>query len=257
MSDTNEPAQPAVLTERRDRVLVITLNRPEAMNAINGDLSNGLWSAIQDLNNDPGLTAGVLTGNGRGFCAGMDLKAFSRGEDIGPMVKFIRAGSEKPLICAIEGFALAGGLELALSCDLLVAARGAKLGIPEVGVGLLAAGAGLFRLPGRVGYGKAMEMAITADPITAEEAAEHGLVARLSEPGEALDTALALAERIARNAPLAVAASKQLIRATQGSTEDELWALQRPLQKKVFASADAKEGPRAFAEKRRPEWSGT
>ena len=257
MSETSGPTQPAVLTERRDRVLVITLNRPEAMNAINGDLSNGLWSAIQDLNNDPGLTAGVLTGNGRGFCAGMDLKAFSRGEDIGPMVKFIRAGSEKPLICAIEGFALAGGLELALSCDLLVAARGAKLGIPEVGVGLLAAGAGLFRLPGRVGYGKAMEMAITADPITAEEAAEHGLVARLSEPGEALDTALALAERIARNAPLAVAASKQLIRATQGSTEDELWALQRPLQKKVFASADAKEGPRAFAEKRRPEWSGT
>ena len=256
MSETNEPAQPAVLTERRDRVLVITLNRPEAMNAINGDLSNGLWSAIQDLNCDPGLTAGVLTGAGRGFCAGMDLKAFSRGEDIGPMIKFIRAGSEKPLICAIEGFALAGGLELALSCDLLVAARGAKLGIPEVGVGLLAAGAGLFRLPGRVGYGKAMEMAITADPITAEEAAEHGLVARLADPGSALQEALSLAERIARNAPLAVAASKQLIRATQGSTEEELWALQRPLQERVFASEDAREGPLAFAEKRPPEWSG-
>ena len=256
MSETNEPAQPAVLTERRDRVLVITLNRPDAMNAINGDLSNGLWSAIQDLNCDPGLTAGVLTGAGRGFCAGMDLKAFSRGEDIGPMIKFIRAGSEKPLICAIEGFALAGGLELALSCDLLVAARGAKLGIPEVGVGLLAAGAGLFRLPGRVGYGKAMEMAITADPITAEEAAEHGLVARLTDPGSALQEALSLAERIARNAPLAVAASKQLIRATQGSTEEELWALQRPLQERVFASDDAKEGPLAFAEKRPPEWSG-
>jgi enoyl-CoA hydratase len=186
----------------------------------------------------------------------MDLKAFSRGEDIGPMIKFIRAGSEKPLICAIEGFALAGGLELALSCDLLVAARGAKLGIPEVGVGLLAAGAGLFRLPGRVGYGKAMEMAITADPITAEEAAEHGLVARLADPGSALQEALSLAERIARNAPLAVAASKQLIRATQGSTEEELWALQRPLQERVFASDDAKEGPLAFAEKRPPEWSG-
>ena len=256
MSETNEPAQPAVLTERRDRVLVITLNRPDAMNAINGDLSNGLWSAIQDLNGDPGLTAGVLTGAGRGFCAGMDLKAFSRGEDIGPMIKFIRAGSEKPLICAIEGFALAGGLELALSCDLLVAARGAKLGIPEVGVGLLAAGAGLFRLPGRVGYGKAMEMAITADPITAEEAAAHGLVARLAEPGSALQEALSLADRIARNAPLAVAASKQLIRATQGSTEEELWALQRPLQERVFASDDAREGPRAFAEKRPPEWSG-
>ena len=256
MSETNEPAQPAVLTERRDRVLVITLNRPDAMNAINGDLSNGLWSAIQDLNGDPGLTAGVLTGAGRGFCAGMDLKAFSRGEDIGPMIKFIRAGSEKPLICAIEGFALAGGLELALSCDLLVAARGAKLGIPEVGVGLLAAAAGLFRLPGRVGYGKAMEMAITADPITAEEAAAHGLVARLAEPGSALQEALSLAERIARNAPLAVAASKQLIRATQGSTEEELWALQRPLQERVFASDDAREGPLAFAEKRPPEWSG-
>jgi enoyl-CoA hydratase len=256
MTETNESAQPAVLTERRDRVLVITLNRPDAMNAINGDLSNGLWSAIQDLNGDPGLTAGVLTGAGRGFCAGMDLKAFSRGEDIGPMIKFIRAGSEKPLICAIEGFALAGGLELALSCDLLVAARGAKLGIPEVGVGLLAAGAGLFRLPGRVGYGKAMEMAITADPITAEEAAAHGLVARLAEPGSALQEALSLAERIARNAPLAVAASKQLIRATQGSTEEELWALQRPLQERVFASDDAREGPRAFAEKRPPEWSG-
>tara|TARA_Y100000815_G_C13205359_1_gene448389 strand:- start:52 stop:825 length:774 start_codon:yes stop_codon:yes gene_type:complete len=256
MGETNEPDQPAVLTERLDRVLVITLNRPKAMNAINGDLSNGLWSAIQELNEDPGLTAGVLTGAGRGFCAGMDLKAFSRGEDIGPMIKFIRAGSEKPLICAIEGFALAGGLELALSCDLLVAARGAKLGIPEVGVGLLAAGAGLFRLPGRVGYGKAMEMAITADPITAEEAAEHGLVARLTDPGSALQEALSLAERIARNAPLAVAASKQLIRATQGSTEEELWALQRPLQERVFASDDAKEGPLAFAEKRPPEWSG-
>ena len=256
MSETSESAQPAVLTERHDRVLVITLNRPDAMNAINGDLSNGLWSAIQHLNGDPGLTAGVLTGAGRGFCAGMDLKAYSRGEDIGPMIKFIRAGSEKPPICAIEGFALAGGLELALSCDLLVAARGAKLGIPEVGVGLLAAGAGLFRLPGRVGYGKAMEMAITADPITAEEAAEHGLVARLAEPGSALQEALSLAERIARNAPLAVAASKQLIRATQGSTEEELWALQRPLQERVFASDDAREGPLAFAEKRPPEWSG-
>ncbi len=156
-----------------------------------------------------------------------------------------------------HGGSLRRSRELALSCDLLVAARGAKLGIPEVGVGLLAAGAGLFRLPGRVGYGKAMEMAITADPITAEEAADHGLVARLTEPGQALQEALALAERVARNAPLAVAASKQVIRATQGATEEELWAIQRPLQEKVFASDDAREGPRAFAEKRPPEWSGT
>ena len=247
----------AVLTERRGRVMVITLNRPEAMNAINGALSEGLRSAVQDLDSDSGLTAGVVTGAGKGFCSGMDLKAFSRGEDIGPMLEFVQNGATKPLVGAIEGFALAGGLELALSCDLLVAARGAKLGIPEVGVGLFAAGAGLFRLPGRVGYGTAMEMAITGDPITAEEAADHGLVSRLTEPGGALGEALALAERIARNAPLAVAASKQLIRATQGATEEELWKMQRPHMATVWKSDDAKEGPRAFAEKRPPEWIGT
>ena len=247
----------AVLTERRGRVMVITLNRPEAMNAINGALSEGLRSAVQELDSDSGLTAGVVTGAGKGFCSGMDLKAFSRGEDIGPMLEFVQNGATKPLVGAIEGFALAGGLELALSCDLLVAARGAKLGIPEVGVGLFAAGAGLFRLPGRVGYGTAMEMAITGDPITAEEAADHGLVSRLTEPGEALGAALVLAERIARNAPLAVAASKQLIRATQGATEEELWKIQRPHMATVWKSGDAKEGPRAFAEKRPPEWTGT
>jgi len=247
----------AVLTERRGRVMVITLNRPEAMNAINGALSEGLRSAVQELDSDSGLTAGVVTGAGKGFCSGMDLKAFSRGEDIGPMLAFVQNGAAKPLVGAIEGFALAGGLELALSCDLLVAARGAKLGIPEVGVGLFAAGAGLFRLPGRVGYGTAMEMAITGDPITAEEAADHGLVSRLTEPGEALSAALVLAERIARNAPLAVAASKQLIRATQGATEEELWKIQRPHMATVWKSGDAKEGPRAFAEKRPPEWTGT
>ena len=246
-----------MLTERRGRVLVITLNRPEAMNAINGALSEGLRSAVQELDSDSGLTAGVVTGAGKGFCSGMDLKAFSRGEDIGPMLEFVQNGAAKPLVGAIEGFALAGGLELALSCDLLVAARGAKLGIPEVGVGLFAAGAGLFRLPGRVGYGTAMEMVITGDPITAEEAADHGLVSRLTEPGEALSAALVLAERIARNAPLAVAASKQLIRATQGATEEELWKIQRPHMATVWKSGDAKEGPRAFAEKRPPEWTGT
>jgi len=159
--------QAAVLTGRRDRVLVITLNRPDAMNAINGALSTGLWEAVQILDGDPGLTAGVLTGAGRGFCAGMDLKAFARGEDIGPMMTFIKNGSAKPLIGAVEGFALAGGLELALTCDLLVAAEGAKLGIPEVGVGLFAAAGGVLRLPARVGYSKAMEMAVTAEPITA------------------------------------------------------------------------------------------
>jgi len=253
----SDDATPAVLTERHDRVLVITLNRPEAMNAINGDLSSGLWAAVGELNEDPGLTAGVLTGAGKGFCSGMDLKAFSRGEDIGPMLDFVNHGAEKPLIAAIEGFALAGGLELALSCDLLVAAEGAKLGIPEVGVGLFAAGAGLFRLPSRVGYAKAMEMAVTGDPITADEATDRGLVSRLTPKGGALDEAIVLAERIARNAPLAVSASKKLIRATQGSTEEELWTAQKPFMRLVWGSDDAKEGPLAFAEKRSPEWTGT
>ncbi len=253
MTDENE----AVLTEQRGRVLLITLNRPEAMNSINGALSHGLWAAIQRLNDDPGLTAGVLTGAGRGFSAGMDLKAFSRGEDVGPMMKFIQNGSEKPLIGAIEGFALAGGLELALSCDLLVAAKGAKLGIPEVSVGLFAAAGGLLRLPTRVGYGKAMEMAITGDPITAEEGFGFGLICRLAEKGDAVNVAMTLAERAAKNAPLGVAASKQLIKATQGLTEAEFWAIQGPFQGKVFTSNDSKEGPRAFAEKRAPEWTGT
>lgn len=258
MTDTpTATSSDAVLTEQRGRVLLITLNRPDAMNAINGDLSAGLWAAVERLNSDAGLTAGVLTGNGRGFCAGMDLKAFARGEDIGPMMTFVKRGADKPLIGAIEGFALAGGLELALSCDLLVAADGAKLGIPEVNVGLFAAGGGLLRLPSRVGYGKAMEMAITGDPMRAAEAAQYGLVARVVEPGTAVDVAMELAERVAKNAPLAVAASKQLVKATQGVTEDEFWAFQQPLQASVFTSNDAAEGPRAFAEKRPPEWTGS
>ena len=247
----------AVLTERRGRVLLITLNRPEAMNSINGALSRGLVAAVEQLDGDGGLTAGVLTGAGRGFSSGMDLKAFARGEDIGPMMTFIRNGARKPLIGAIEGFALAGGLELALTCDLLVAAKGAKLGIPEVSVGLFAAAGGLLRLPGRVGYGKAMEMAITADPITAEEAFQYGLVSRLAEPGAAVAGAMELAERVARNAPLAVAASKQLVALTQSVTEEEFWEAQKGFFGPVFGSNDAKEGPQAFAEKRSPEWTGT
>lgn len=253
MSETTD----AVLTEQRGRILLITLNRPDARNAINADVANGLWAAVERLNEDAGLTAGVLTGAGGGFCAGMDLKAFLGGEDISAMMTFIQRGADKPLIGAIEGFAVAGGLELALTCDLLVAAAGSQLGIPEVKRGLFAAGGGLLRLPSRVGYGKAMEMAITGDPITAEEAAAFGLVSQVTEPGTAVEAALALAERVAKNAPLAVAASKQLIKATQGASESEFWAAQGPLQMKVFTSNDAKEGPKAFAEKRAPDWTGT
>jgi enoyl-CoA hydratase len=246
----------AVLTETRGRVLLITLNRPEAMNAINTDLAQGLLAAVAQLDGDDGLTAGVLTGAGRGFCAGMDLKAFLTDGMPKGFNEFLTAGARKPLIAAIEGFALAGGLELALTCDLLVAAKGVKLGIPEAGVGLFAAGGALLRLPRRVPYGVAMEMALTADPITAEQAHEYGLVTRLAEAGSAVEVAMELAERIAKNAPLSVAASKQILRETQGRTETEFWEFQAPLLRDVFTSEDAKEGPRAFAEKRAPEWSG-
>jgi len=246
-----------ILTHQQDRILLITLNRPAAMNSINGELAHQLAAAATRLDDDPGLTVGVLAGAGAGFSAGMDLKAFAKGEDIRPLVSFLRKGTKKPLIAAVEGFALGGGLELALGCDLIVAATGAKLGLPEVGVGLFAASGGVLRLPGRVGYSKAMEMAITGDPLTAAEAAELGLVARLAEPGGAVDEAMRLAARVARNAPLAVAASKQLIRATKGLTESEFWANQKPHYTTVFASNDAKEGPRAFAEKRTPKWTGT
>jgi enoyl-CoA hydratase len=252
-ADTND----AVLTERRGRVLLITLNRPQAMNSINGALAQGLAEAIARLDADPGLTVGILTGTGRGFCAGMDLKAFARGEDITPAVRFLRDGARKPLIAAVEGFALAGGLELALACDLIVAAAGAKLGIPEVKVGLFAAGGGLLRLPARAGFGKAMEMAVTGDPILAEEAAGLGLVARVTEAGAAVAAATELAERVARNAPLAVIASKEMVKAAQAVTEAEFWSIQHPRRSEVFASNDAKEGPRSFAEKREPQWTGT
>jgi enoyl-CoA hydratase/carnithine racemase len=256
MSDS-PTSNDAVLTEQRGRVLLITMNRPDAMNAINGALSSGLVAAAAQLDGDPGLTSGVLTGAGRGFCSGMDLKAFAAGEDIGPMMDFIKNGSQKPLIGAIEGFALAGGLELALTCDLLVAAEGARLGIPEVQVGLFAAGGGLQRLPSRVGFGRAMEMAITAEPITAEDGARHGLITKVTPKGAAVDAALELAARVAKNAPLAVAASKKLINAAVDGTAAEFWTLQDQLMGPVFGSNDAKEGPRAFAEKRAPEWTGS
>jgi enoyl-CoA hydratase len=245
-----------ILTETHGRVQLITMNRPEARNAVNSALGQALVAAIEALDTDDGLTAGVLTGAGGGFSAGMDLKAFATEGPPKGFNQFLQHGSQKPLIAAVEGFALAGGLEIALTCDLIVAAKGVKLGLPEVNKGLFAAGGGLFRLPARVPYGVAMEMALTSDPILAEQAQELGLVSRLAEPGKAAEVALELAGRIARNAPLGVAASKQIIRQTRGLTEEESWALQGPLVARIFRSDDAREGPRAFAEKREPKWTG-
>ena len=252
MSDNN-----AVLTETRGRVLLITLNRPEAMNAVNTDLAQGLISAVEQLDTDDGLTAGVLTGNGRGFCSGMDLKAFATGGPPKGFDQFLENGARKPLIAAIEGFALAGGLEIALTCDLLVAAEDAKIGIREVKVGLFAAGGALLRLPRRLPYSVAMEMALTGNPISADDSKSYGLVSRVTEKGGTVEAALELAEAIAENAPLAVAASKALIQAQQGITEEEFWELQKPYMASVFRSNDAMEGPISFAEKRSPNWTGT
>jgi enoyl-CoA hydratase len=251
----------AVLTERRDRVLLITINRPEARNAINLAVAEGIAAALDALDADPELAVGVLTGAGKGFSAGMDLKAFVSGQrpwvgDRG-FAGIVQRASRKPLIAAIEGFAVAGGLEVALACDLLVAARGAKLGTPEVKRSLVAAGGALLRLPQRVPHGVAMEMALTGDPITAERGAEVGLVDHLAEPGQAVDKALELAARIAPNAPLALMATKEILERARDWDTATFWAEQGAMIEPVFNSDDAREGATAFAEKRDPVWTGT
>jgi len=233
------------------------LNRPEAMNAFNAAQGDALLAALERLDADDDLTAGVLTGSDRAFSAGMDLKAFAKGESMASLGRIFRDGSKKPLIAAVERFALAGGLEMALVCDLIVASKGSRFGVPEVGVGLFAGGGALLRLPQRVPYGVAVEMALTAEPISAEQAHAYGLVTRLTEPGEAVEAAMEIAERIAKNAPLGVAASKQILQATQGRTDEEFWDYQAPIMAGVFSSNDAREGPTAFAEKREPKWSGS
>ena len=245
-----------LLLERRGRILVMTLNRPEAKNAVNTPLADAMVAATQQLDEDDDLTIGVLTGADGGFSSGMDLKAFASGGPPANFGTFLRNGAKKPLIAAIEGFALAGGLEIALTCDLLVAAKGVKIGIPEVKRGLFAAGGGLFRLSSRVPYGTAMELALTGDPISSEQAHEIGLINHLAEPGKALEVALELAERLAENAPLSVAASKEIVHDSIGRPEAESWKAQDAYMGKIFGSEDAKEGATAFAQKRKPEWKG-
>jgi enoyl-CoA hydratase len=249
-----------VLLERRGHVLLVTLNRPDARNAVNAALAQGVADALDALDGEPDLRAGVLTGAGKGFSSGMDLKAFVTGErpwvgDRG-FAGITRRAAEKPLIAAIEGFAVAGGLEIALSCDLIVSSADARLGIAEVKRGLVAAGGALLRLPRRIPYHLAMEMALTGDFIDGARAYELGLVNRAVEPGTALDVALELAETVAANAPLALAASKRLVSLAQTVDEPDAWELNDEISGPVFASEDAREGATAFAEKRAPEWKG-
>jgi enoyl-CoA hydratase len=252
--------QPAVLTERRDRVLIITLNRPEVRNAVNSALAEGVAAALNELDADDGLSVGILTGAGGFFSAGMDLGAFVKGES--PYVGgrgfagITQRASEKPLIAAIEGFAVAGGLEIALSCDLIVAAEGAKLGIPESKRSLVAAGGALLRLPQRMPYHVVMELALTGDTFPAERFHELGLVNRLAAPGTAVDAALELAQAIGGNGPLALTAAKRILQEQFDWSAAEMWEKQGAIAGPVMTSEDAQEGASAFKEKREPVWKG-
>lgn len=249
-----------VLVERRDHVLIITLNRPEAKNALNGAASRALAAAVDELDAGDDLRVGILTGAGATFCAGMDLKGFLAGDT--PNIPGRGFGGitntppRKPLIAAVEGWAVAGGFELMLACDLTVAGQGSRFGVPEVKRSLVAGGGAALLLPRRIPYAVAFELLLTGDPITADRAAGLGLINRVTPDGEALPMALELAAVIAANGPLAVAATKQIAREAADWTLEEGWQRQAELHKPVFASQDAQEGARAFAEKRPPVWLG-
>lgn len=257
---SDEPSAEKVIHEVRGRVLVITINRPEIKNAMDMETADGIARGIDRLEEDDELRACVLRGAGEFFSSGMDLAAFQRGDV--PFVAnrgifgVVNGPPEKPLIAAVEGGALAGGFELMLACDMVVAAAGSRLGIPEVRRGLLAASGALLDLPRLIPPAIAYEMALTGEPVSAERAAELGLVNRVSEPGRALDVALELANTIAANAPMAVQGSKQVLRETWGWSEEERWQEQGKIVGPVLTSEDAKEGARAFTERREPRWSG-
>ncbi|WP_341667486.1 crotonase/enoyl-CoA hydratase family protein [Alcaligenes sp. SDU_A2] len=250
-----------VKLERIGKVLLITLNRPEARNAINLETAQELAQALDELDNSPDVAVGVLTGAHQTFCAGMDLKAFAKTgqrpyvDDRG-FAGICERPPRKPLIAAVEGYCLAGGFEIALSCDLIVASSQAMFGLPEVKRGIVPGSGGMIRLPSRVPYHVAMEMVLTGGMYPAERMAELGLVSRLADEGQAREQALELAAQIAANGPLAVQTAKQVIAASRDWRQDQMFDLQRPRIANIFTSADAKEGATAFAEKREPVWQG-
>lgn len=249
-----------VLVDIADGIMTVTLNRPEAKNAANRALALGVSAAMDELDANDDVQVAILTGAGGTFCSGMDLKAFVTGELPSIEGRGFAGLSEytprKPLIAAVEGYALAGGLELAISCDLIVTADNAKFGIPEVKRGLAAAAGGLIKLPRQIPSRVALELALTGDFIDASRAYELGLVNEVVPAGTALEAAKALAGRIAANGPLAVAISKQVVLNSSDWSSDEMWAKQQELVNPVFSSEDAIEGSVAFAEKRAPNWKG-
>ena len=250
----------AVLTEISDGVMTITINRPNAKNAVNKDVAEGIAVALDALDADDNTHVVILTGAGGTFCSGMDLKAFVTGET--PYVAgrgfagMVEKSTDKPMIAAVEGYALAGGCELAITCDLIVAADNSMFGIPEVKRGLAAAAGGLVRLPRQIPSRVAMEMALTGDFMSAERAMSVGLINQIAPAGEALAQAKALAAKIAENGPLAVKRSKQVIKESIDWSQDEMFANQQEITSAVFSSEDAIEGATAFAEKRKPNWKG-
>lgn len=241
-------------------VAIFTLNRPEARNAVNHEVSEEMEAHLDTFEADDELWIGIVTGDGPVFCAGADLKAINAGRNIqtdrGGFAGLVRRDRTKPLIAAVDGAALAGGLEVVLACDLVVASTAARFGIPEVKRSLLAAAGGLFRLPKVLPRNVAMQLALTGDPISAEEAHGYGLVNRLVEPGEALAAAKELAAQITVNAPLAVQWSRRVIVETADVDEHEAWRITGEYSRRIFGTEDFKEGPLAFIEKRAPVWKG-
>ena len=250
----------AVLTETGDGIAVITINRPEARNAVNGEVARAMAAAIDEFEADGDVRVLIVTGAGATFSAGMDLKAFLAGDH--PVVEGRGLGGiterppAKPVIAAVEGYALAGGFEIALSCDLIVASETAKFGLPEVRRGLAAGAGGLLRLPRRIPYHLAMEIVLTGEHFPADRLHQAGLVSKVVGAGQALAGARELAARVALGAPLALAASKRVIVESADWSSDEAFARQGEVIGPVFVSADAMEGAVAFAEKRTPVWRG-
>lgn len=249
-----------VLVERRGAVSVITINRPAVRNAVNQAVSHGIADALDALDDDDTLGVGILTGAGGTFCSGMDLKAFVNGERPEIPGRGLAGLTEhvprKPLIAAVEGYALAGGCEIVLACDLVVASSTARFGIPEVTRGLVAGAGGLVRLPRKIPRQIALEYALTGSHFTAADAHRWGLVNRVCAEGAALATALELASTILANAPLAVQMTKRIMAESASWGEAESWDRQRAFVDEVLATDDAREGALAFSEKRPPRWTG-